>query len=195
MGKKKLAAGKAAAAKRAAPKKKSTAGRRKPARAKTVLPVPIIPDDELAAHFPAVEAAARAGHLDVREDVLDDPRKRTTVLAHLLLEYCGDRLATRPPESVFWTRWYWHHRLTRMHERLEHGGKRCDVEREREDYLVEEAAKLNVDWKWLDPVEARAIADVDAALGPGPFKRPPFACGDIRPLDRGDGKRRRRVRG
>ncbi|HEY7158785.1 MAG TPA: hypothetical protein VH575_32875 [Gemmataceae bacterium] len=187
MGKKKAAPGKAAAAKRAAPKKKPTAGRRKPARAKKALSVPIILEDELAAHFPAVEAAAREGRFDVREDVLDDPRKRTTVLAHLLLEYCGDWLADRPPESVFWTRWYWHHRLCRMHERLEHGGKRCDAEREREDWLLEESCERDVDWDLMKQVEARAVADADAALGPGPFKRPPFARGDIRPLDRGMG--------
>src|SRR5262249_41871293 len=56
---KKTAPGKAAAARRAAPKKNPTAGRRKPARAKKVPSVPVIPEDVLAAHFPAVEAAAR----------------------------------------------------------------------------------------------------------------------------------------
>src|SRR5262249_4525010 len=35
-------------------------------------------------------------------------------------------------------------------------------------------------------VEARAKADADAALGPGPFKRPPFGCGDVRPRNRGE---------
>ncbi len=98
-----------------------------------MLPVPVIPKEELAAHFPVVEAAARDGRLNVREALLDDPRQRITVLAHLLLEYCGDRLADRRPETVFWTRWYWHYRLCRMHERLEHGGARCDAERERGD--------------------------------------------------------------
>src|SRR5205823_2086996 len=149
----------------------------------------IIPEDELAAHFPAVEAAAREGRLDVREGLLDDQRQQATVLTHLLLEYCGERLADRSPESVFWTRFYWHHRLRRMHERLEHGGKRCPAmaQSDTEDYLLEEGAKLGVDWQWTDPVEARAVADADAALGPGPFKRPKFACGDIRPLGRGDG--------
>jgi hypothetical protein len=169
MGKKKAAPRKAAAAKRATAKKKPTAGRRKPARAKKALPVPIIPEDELAAHFPAVEAAAREGRLNVREGLLDDPRQRTVVLAHLLLEYCGTRLADRSPEAVFWTRWYWHHRLCRAHERLEHGGKRCDAEREREDDLVEESAELDVDWSLMKQVEARAVADADAALGLGPF--------------------------
>jgi hypothetical protein len=187
VGKKKAAPGKAAAAGRAAPKKKPVAGRRKPARAENELPVPIIPEAELAAHFPAVEAAARDGRLDVREGLLDDPRQRTTILVHLLLEYCGDRLATRPPDSLFWTRFYWLHRLRRMHERLEHGGKRCsaDAQSDAEDYLLEDGTKLNVDWSRLDPVEARARSDADAALGPGPFKRPPFACGDVRPLDPG----------
>ncbi|MBO0698820.1 MAG: hypothetical protein J2P46_10530 [Zavarzinella sp.] len=188
MAKKKVPARKPAAAKRAAPKKKPTAERRKPAPTIELPPVPIIPEIELAAHFPAVEAAARAGELDVRPDVLDDPQKRTTVLAHLLLEYCGDRLAGRPPEAVFWTRFYWHHRLVRMHERLEHGGKRCPAyaQSDEEDYLLEDGIKLNVDLKCLDPVEARAKADASAALGPGPFKRPKFACGDIRPLGRGE---------
>src|SRR2546425_91966 len=64
MGKKKTAPGKAAAPKRSAPKQKPAAGRRKPAPTKEVLPVPIISEDELAAHFPAVEAAARAGQLE-----------------------------------------------------------------------------------------------------------------------------------
>jgi hypothetical protein len=185
MGKKKTTPGTASAAKKATPKKKPAAGQQ-PAQAKDVLPAPIIPEDELAAHFPAVEAAARAGQLDVREGLLDDPRQRATVLAHLLLEYRGDRLADRPPDSVFWTRFYWHHRLRRMHERLEHGGKRCPAEAQSdaEDYLLEEGSKLGVDFRRLDPVEARAKGDADAALGPGPFKRPKFACGDIRPLDR-----------
>jgi hypothetical protein len=196
MRKKKAAPGKAAAAKRAAPKKEPPTGRRMPARAKESLPVPVIPADELAAHFPAVEAAAQKGQLDVREGLLDDPRQRTTVLTHLLLEYRGDRLADRPPDALFWTRFYWHHRLRRMHERLEHGGQRCpaDAQSDALDYLLEEGVKLGVDWKWVDPVEARAVADADVALGPGPFKRPAFACGDIRPLDRGDGKRRPRGR-
>ena len=87
MGKKKAAPGKSAAAKGASPKKEPTAGQRKPAPAKEVLPVPMIAEDELATHFPAVEVAAREGRLDVREGLLDDPRQRTTVLVHLLLEY------------------------------------------------------------------------------------------------------------
>lgn len=188
MAKKKVPARKPAAAKRKAPKKKPAAARRKPAPATGLPPVPIIPEDELAVHFPAVEAAARAGELDVRPDVLDDPQKRTTILAHLLLEYCGDRLAICSPEAVFWTRFYWHHRLVRMHERLEHGGKRCPAEAQSdaEDYLLEDGVKLNVDFKWFEPVEARAKADASAALGPGPFKRPKFACGDIRPLGPGE---------
>jgi hypothetical protein len=190
VGKKKAAPEKGAAAKRAGPQKKPTAGRRERAHATGAPPVPIIPEEELAAHFPAVEAAAREGLLNVRVDVLDDPQKRTTVLAHLLLEYGGDRLAARPPESVFWTRWYWHHRLCRMHERLEHGGKRCDAEREREGWLLEEPCVLGLDWELIKQVEARAVMDADAALGPGPFKRPAFACGDVRPLKRGGGRHR-----
>jgi hypothetical protein len=180
---KKKPAPKKAAVKKVALKKK-LAARRKPAPKAEPLRAPIIPEAELAAHFPAVEAAAREGRLDVRDGLLDDPRKRTTVLAHLLLEYCGERLAGLPPAAVLWTRFYWHHRLRRMHERLEHGGKRCpaDAQSDFEDNLIEDLARLDVDWTWLDPVQARAVADADAALGPGPFKRPAFACGDIRPL-------------
>jgi hypothetical protein len=146
--------------------------------------VPILSEAELAAHFPAVEAAVRDGLLNVREGMLDDRRQRATVLAHLLLEYCADRLADRPPEAMLWTRFYWHHRLRRMHERLEHGGKRCPAEArgDVEDGLLEDAARLGVDFRWVDPVESRAVADAESALGPGPFKRPKFACGDIRPL-------------
>lgn len=192
VGRKKATPKKVAAASGAAPKKKPTVGRGKPALAENELPARLIPEGELAAHFPAVEAAVREGQLNVRAGLLDDPRQRTTVLVHLLLEYCGDRLAGRPPESVFWTRWYWHHRLCRMHERLEHGGKRCDAEREREDRLVEESCESDVDWDVMKQVEARAEADAYAALGPGPFKRPAFACGDVRPLKHGDKKRRPR---
>jgi hypothetical protein len=181
--------------KKAAPRNKPASGRCTPARAEEGLPVQVIPEDELAAHFPAVEAAAREGLLNVCAELLDDPRQRTTVLAHLLLEYCRDRLAARPPEAVFWTRWYWHHRLCRMHECLEHGGERCGAEREREDYLLEESADLGLDWDLMKRLEARASADADAALGHGPFRRPPFSCGDVRPLNRGDGKRRPRRRG
>src|SRR5205085_555130 len=101
MAKKKAVPGKAAAAKKATPKE-PTAGRRKPVRDEEALPVPMIPEEELAAHFPAVEAAARNGHLNV----------------------CVERL------------------------------------------------------------DARAVTDADAALRPGPFPRPPFACGDVRPLKR-----------
>lgn len=173
---------KAGRTKKAAPKKTSAAARRKMVRPKKLPAVPIIPEDELAAHFPAIEAAVRDGSLNVREDILDDPRKRTTILIHVLLEYSGGRLAGRSPESVFWTRWYWHHRLCRMHEQLEHGGKRCDAEREREMYLLEDSFGVDVDWDVMKKVEAQAVADADAALGPGPFKRPKFACGDIRPL-------------
>lgn len=179
-------------AKKAAPKKTSTAGRRRPPPAAGPLPVPIIPEEELAAQFPAVEAAAREGRLNVRDDLLDDSRQRTTVLAHLLLEYCGERLADRAPESVFWTRWYWHHRLCRMHERLEHGGERCDAERERGDWLVEESCTLDLAWDLMKQVEARAIADADEAVGKGPFRRPAFGCGDVRPLEKSEAKRRRR---
>jgi hypothetical protein len=188
MAKKKVAARKSAAAGRAAPKKKPAVRRRTPARVPELPPVAILPEGELAAHFPAVEAAARSGDLDVRADVLDDPRKRTTIRAHLLLEYCGNRLADRPPEAVFWTRFYWYHRLVRMHERLEHGGRRCPAyaQSDAEDYLLEDGVKLKVDLKWLDPVEARAKADASAALGPGPFRRPKFACGDVRPLAPGE---------
>jgi hypothetical protein len=182
MRRKKAAPHKAAAAKKAAPKKKPTAARRKQAPAKKLPSIPIIPEAELAAHFLAVEAAVRDGSLNVREDILDDPRKRTTILIHALLEYCGERLAGRPPESVFWTRWYWHHRLCRMHEQLEHGGKRCDAEREREMYLLEDSCSFDVDWDVMKEVEAVAVAHADTALGPGPFKRPKFACGDVRPL-------------
>lgn len=178
----KTAPGKAVAAKKAALKMKPATPRKKPARAKKLPPVLIIPEDELAAHFPAIEAAVRDGSLNVRGDILDDARKRTTILVHVLLEYCGDRLAGRPPESVFWTRWYWHHRLCRMHEQLEHGGMRCDVEREREMYLLEDSLGVDVDWDMMKQVETVAAADADAALGPGLFKRPKFACGDIRPL-------------
>lgn len=179
MAKKKPVPGKRRAAKPAAPKTK-------PARAPTRPPVPFIPDEELAAHFPAVEAAARDGRLDVRDGLLDDPRQRATVLAHLLLEFDRDRLAGRASDALFWTRFYWHHRLRRMHERLEHGGKRCPAmaQSDAEDYLLEDGVAAGVDLAALDPVEARAVADADAALGPGPFKRPKFACGDIRPLDR-----------
>jgi hypothetical protein len=179
--------------KKAAPKKKPPAGPRQPP-ARQPFPVHIIPEDELAAYFPAVDAAARDGLLNVRDGLLDDPRQRATVLAHLLLEYLGHLLADRPAAAVFWTRFYWHHRLRRTHERLEHGGRRCPAEAQgdTEDHLLEEGAGLGVDFNWLDPVEARAVADADAALGPGPFRRPPFACGDIRPLGRGAGQRRRR---
>jgi hypothetical protein len=176
MGKKKAGREKSAASKRAVPRKEATAGPHKPGRAKETLSVAIIPEDELAAHFPAVEGAAQSGELSIRDGLLDDPRQRTTVLAHLLLEYCGGRLADRSRESVFWTRWYWQNRLCRMHEQLEHGGKRCDAERERSDALVEEAAELDADWDAMEQVEAQAVADADAALGPGPFKRPKFAC-------------------
>jgi len=183
MAKKKAAARrKTAPTKRVAPKKEPTTARRKMVRPKKLSMVPIIPEDELVSHFPAIEAAVRDGSLNVREDILDDPRKRTTILVHVLLEYCGDRLGGRPPESVFWTRWYWHHRLCRMHEQLEHGGKRCDAEREREMYLLEDSLEVDVEWDVMKQVEAVAVADADAALGPGPFKRPKFACGDIRPL-------------
>ena len=48
-----------------------------PARASESIPVPIIPEDELAAHFPAVQAAARKGQPDVREELHDD-RPRAT---------------------------------------------------------------------------------------------------------------------
>ena len=92
MGKKKAAPGEAAPANKAA-QKKPTAGRRKPARAANALPAPIVPEGELAAYFPAVEFAAREGMLNVRDGLLDDPRQRTTVLAHLLLEDMGHLLA------------------------------------------------------------------------------------------------------
>jgi hypothetical protein len=182
MSKKKPTRGKAIAAKKTATKKKPTTARRQSVRPMKMPPVPIIPEAELSAHFAAVEAAVRDGSLNVREDILDDPRKRTTILVHVLLAYRGDRLAGRPPESVFWTRWYWHHRLCRMHEQLEHGGNRCDAEREREDHLIEDSCEVDADWDVMKQVEAVAEADADAALGPGPFKRPKFACGDIRPL-------------
>src|SRR5207237_114854 len=77
VGKKKAAPEKTATARRSAPQKEPTAGRRKAARAARALPVPIVPEEELAAHFPAVEAAAREGQLNVRVDVLDDPQKKT----------------------------------------------------------------------------------------------------------------------
>jgi len=145
---------------------------------------PVIPEADLAAHFPAVEAAARERGL-VRAELLDDPRQRATALAHLLLEFFRDRLADRPPEAVYWTRFYWHRRPRRTHERLEHGGGPCPADDDTERFLLEDGAELDVDWDRMDPLEARAVADADAALGPGRFERPPFACGDIRPLDRG----------
>ncbi|MFT3880111.1 MAG: hypothetical protein QM703_10685 [Gemmatales bacterium] len=186
MGKRKTASTKDGTGKKVS-SKKSPAGLRKPARGTSSLAVLIIPEKDLAAHFPAVEAAVREGRLDVGAGLLGDPLKRTTILAHLLLEYCVDRLADYPPAKLFWTRWYWQNRLCRMHEQLEHGGKRCDVEREFCDNLVEQAAGFASDWdatNWetMDRVEAQAVADADTALGPGPFKRPKFACGDIRPL-------------
>jgi len=124
--------------------------------------------------------------LDVREEVLDDPRQRTTVLAHLLLEFFADRLAGWPPAVVYCTRYYWYRRLRRTHERLEHGGKRCPVETDKEIDLLEAGAELDVDWDSMKQLRARAVADAGAALGPVPFRRPRFACGDIRPLDPGE---------
>jgi hypothetical protein len=114
--------------------------------------------------------------------LLDDPRQRTTVLAHLLLTFVADRLGGRPPEAMYRTRFYWHRRLRRTHERLEHGGGPCPADNDAELHLLEDGAALGVDWDHLEPLQARAIADADAALGPGPFERPAFACGDIRPL-------------
>jgi hypothetical protein len=77
MAKKKATPGKVIAAKRAVPKKKPPTGWREPARASESIPVPIISEDERAAHFPAVEAAARKGQLDVRAELHDD-RPRAT---------------------------------------------------------------------------------------------------------------------
>ncbi len=48
--------------------------------------------------------------------------------------------------------------------------------------MVEESCEVNADWDSMELLEALAVADADAALGPGPLKPPVFACGDVRPL-------------
>jgi len=142
---------------------------------------PIIPESELSAHYPAVEAAARERGL-VREELFDDSRQRTAALAHVLLTFFDDRLGNHPPTCVYWTRFYWYHRLRRTHERLEHDSNPCPADDDTERYLLEDGAELDVDWDLLEPLQARAVIDADAALGPGRFARPAFACGDIRAI-------------